>query len=84
VYCGKDTSCKKLKGAIREGVEIARMLIRKHTQLDSFQCRDSDSSDDESSDEDSDSVEVDDSNFDSGFDIRVRPSNLTYMGSTLI
>ena len=59
VYCGKDTSCKKLKGAMREGVEIARRLIRNHTQLDSFQCRDSDSSDDESSDEGSDSDKVD-------------------------
>jgi hypothetical protein len=52
-----------------EGVEIARRLIRKHTQLYSFQCRDSssDSSDDESSEKDSDSDEVDDCGFVSGF-----------------
>jgi hypothetical protein len=71
VYCGKDTSCKTLKDAIREGVEIARRLIRNHTQVDSFQCRDSDSSDDESSDEGSDSDEVDDCVFDSSFDIKI-------------
>ena len=71
VYCGKDTSCKKLKDAMREGVEIARRQIRNHTQMDSFQCRDSDSSDDESSDEGSDSDEVDDCGFDSGFDIQI-------------
>ena len=56
---------------MREGVEIARRLIRNHTQLDSFQCRDSDSSDDESSCEGSDSDEVDDCGFDSGFDIQI-------------
>ena len=39
--------------------------------MDSFQCRDSDSSDDESSDEGSDSDEVDDCGFDSGFDIQI-------------
>jgi hypothetical protein len=71
VYCGKDTSCKKLKDAMRKGVKIARRLIRNHTQMDSFQCRDSDSSDDESSDEGSDSDEVDDCGFDSGFYIQI-------------
>jgi hypothetical protein len=39
--------------------------------MDSFQCRDSDSSDDESSDEGSDSDEVDNCGFDSGFDIQI-------------
>jgi soluble cytochrome b562 len=39
--------------------------------MDSFQCRDSDSSDDESSDKDPDSDEVDDCCFDSGFDIQI-------------
>ena len=56
---------------MREGVEIARRLIRNHTQLDSFQCRISDSSDDKSSDEGSDSDEVEDCGFDSGFDIQI-------------
>ena len=59
VFCGKDASCKKLKGAMSEGAEIARRLISNHTQLDSFQCRDSDSPDNESSDEGSDSDKVD-------------------------
>ena len=71
VFCGKDASCKKLKGAMSEGAEIARRLIRNHTQMDSFQCRDSDSPDNESSDEGSDSDKVDDCGFDSGFDIQI-------------
>ena len=81
MYFGKDRSCKKLKGAMREGVEIARRLIRNHTQMDSFQCRDSDSSDDESSAEGSDSDKVDDCGFDSGFDIQI--DNLDSSGMVL-
>ena len=71
MFCGKDASCKKLKGAMSEGAEIARRLISNHTQLDSFQCRISDSSDDKSSEEGSDSDEVEDCGFDSGFDIQI-------------
>ena len=56
IFFGKDTSNKKLQSAMREGVEIARGLMKEHTKLDEPHSR-LDDSDDDLPDDDSDSEE---------------------------
>ena len=51
IFKGKDTSMARLKGAIREGVEQGRRLLRNHCDFDGEAFDSTDESDDESDEE---------------------------------